>query len=120
MNYQFATLIIKIGSLFANCDGEYDNREKKFVENFITSLKEEMHFNEEQISMLLSMSNRTFTYEDVILDTKNMLLNFDEETRPQVNDVIQKFVSELIAIDGRYADEEIALQKKWNKSLGIR
>ena len=39
MKEQLAQLLIQIGLFFANCDGEYDPREKKFIQNFLRSLE---------------------------------------------------------------------------------
>lgn len=119
MNYQFAALIIKIGSLFANCDGKYDCREKRFIENFVCTLKTEMNFSEEQTSMLQSMSGRLFAYDDVMLDTQNMLLNFDGEDRRNIYNVIQNYIQEVIAADGTFSEEEKLLFEQWNKDLKI-
>lgn len=39
MKEQLAQLLIQIGLFFANCDGEYDPREKKFIQNFLRNLE---------------------------------------------------------------------------------
>lgn len=39
MKEQLVQLLIKIGLFFANCDGDYDPREKKFIHNFFRNLE---------------------------------------------------------------------------------
>lgn len=39
MKEQLVEILIKIGLFFANCDGDYDTREKKFIHNFLRSLE---------------------------------------------------------------------------------
>ena len=39
MKEQLAQLLIQIGLFFANCDGNYDPREKTFIQNFLRSLE---------------------------------------------------------------------------------
>lgn len=39
MKEQLVELLIKIGLFFANCDGNYDPREMKFIHNFLRNLE---------------------------------------------------------------------------------
>lgn len=38
MNDTVVMLLVKTGLFFANCDGVYDETEKKFIENFLSEL----------------------------------------------------------------------------------
>jgi hypothetical protein len=112
-----AELIVKIGLLFAKCDGVFDSKEdlfidsfsKKLVEGQITNKDIEMHFQE--------IKKKDYSFEEIIEETKSFLSIFNDVEKKKVIDAITGFIKELIAADSVYAPEEIDLYNQWIKEF---
>lgn len=114
---EFAELIIKTGVLFANCDGQFDEREEKFIQTFTNSLLQEQIIDSESQNHLVSMSKETYTFESVSEDTVRYLSSFNEVEKTRIKGVLKKFIEELIAADSEYASQEIELYERWKKEV---
>lgn len=114
---EFSELIIKIGVLFANCDGNYDSREDEFIKSFSQKLIENQIINEEIQIHLEEISKVNYSFEEIAKETKEFLSQFNEVEENRIKSVIKEFVEKLIAADSIYAPEEIDLYNRWIKEF---
>ena len=114
---EFSELIIKIGVLFANCDGNYDSREDEFIKSFSMRLIENQIINESIKGHLEEISKDSYSFEEITMETKEFLSQFNEVEERRIKSVIKEFIEKLIAADSIYAPEEIDLYNRWNKEV---
>lgn len=112
---QLAQLLIQIGLFFANCDGEYDPREKKFIQNFLRSL-ELNHilapgkYNKEALESSVSED-----IDNLLSDTKRFVSELNEEERKPFIDLLDGYIQGIIKADNIIDPHETYYYNMWKE-----
>lgn len=115
MKEQLAQLLIQIGLFFANCDGEYDPREKKFIQNFLRSL-ELNHilapgkYNKEALESSVSED-----IDNLLSDTKRFVSELNEEERKPFIDLLDSYIQGIIKADNIIDPHETYYYNMWKE-----
>lgn len=110
---EFSELIVKIGVLFAKCDGVYDSREDDFIKSFSHKLIENQIINNDIEKRLEEIANEEYDFNEIASSTKTFLAQFNEVEVGKIMKTIKEFIEKLIAADSVYAPEEIDLYNRW-------
>ena len=127
-------LMAQTGLFFANVDGQYDSKEKEFIENFVASIEQVGDLEPELKADVTDSLNHTYelpaiieadslnhTYElpAIIEATKDLVDGFSDEERAAILGSIQSFIERVIAIDGEVHPAEEESFKQWKAAFGV-
>ena len=94
-----AILLAKLGVFFASCDGEYDPREKNFIQNFVSTLLNNQIITDEAKEIIEEIENKHYSIDDIIQDSLQFSQNLDEEEREPCLLAIKSYIENLIEAD---------------------
>ena len=110
-------LVAKTGLYFGCVDGNYDESERRFIENYIGQLSRVGDVSEVQ-AMIEHALDQHFTLEEIIADTKELLASFDEPTaRQAIIMSLFQFIDAVIKADGVEHPAEREALIKWAEAL---
>lgn len=113
-----AILLAKTGLFFANCDGVYDDREQKFIKNFIEELKNaESHITNDILALVAKTIDSKYTMSDIISETKAYLAPFNSDEKKVVLDAFSEFIDNVINADSILVDKEVENFSQWKTAL---
>lgn len=115
--YEMMALMAKTGLFFANCDGNYDPKEQKFISIYIQTLSDNEHIPDEISSLLQDTIKHTFTLEMILSDTRTLLTGFNPDECREIIRVIKDFISQLIAVDGHIDSNKQRYFNEWLQSF---
>ena len=110
---EFQILIARTGVFFANCDGNYDEFEDKFISEFILKMMEDGIEIKDSLKELIDIKSEKCSIDDVINSTKEFLNQVNADERPQVVDLIKDFIEKLINIDEVIHPNEEKYFEQW-------
>lgn len=116
-NAIYAELLIRIGALFAQCDGMVDAKEKQFIADFTSKLLQENIIDEEISEQLTSSAEQSISFYAIVKEMKDFLAPFNELERSKLIDTTNEFIQKLIAADNVIAPEEQSLYEKWSNAF---
>ena len=117
---QMQVLCAKIGVFFANCDGVYETREQKFIENFVANLEQgEGGLAIEIKKIILESTNEIVSLETIIQMTRDLLDGFNEVEQTEIKKVLSEFIVKLIEVDGEFHPNEIANYNLIKEQIGL-
>ena len=117
---QMQVLCAKIGVFFANCDGVYETREQKFIENFVANLEQgEGGLAIEIKQIILESTNEIVSLETIIQMTRDLLDGFNDAEQTEIKKVLSEFITKLIEVDGELHPNEIAYYNTWKEKIGL-
>lgn len=99
MKEQLVELLIKIGLFFANCDGDYDPKEKKFIYNFLRNL-EFNHilvpgtYDKEKLENVAPGN-----IDSIMVEMKNFVNKLQEEEKKLFMDLVDDYIQGIIKAD---------------------
>ncbi|MEE0917546.1 MAG: hypothetical protein UIQ67_04485 [Bacteroidales bacterium] len=106
-------LAAKTGLFFANCDGEFDNKESKFISDYILEIMHAGIDIEDTMEDLIKLKGEKHTIEELIDYTKNFLKTLDEDDKCITLSEMKKFIENLINIDGVVHPNEEKYFEQW-------
>ena len=112
-------LMAQTGLFFANVDGQYDSKEKEFIENFVASIEQVGDLEPELKADVTDSLNHTYELPAIIEATKDLVDGFSDEERSAILGSIQSFIERVIAIDGEVHPAEEESFKQWKAALGV-
>ena len=112
-------LMAQTGLFFANVDGQYDSKEKEFIENFIASIEQVGELEAEVKADVTDSLNHTYELPAIIEATKDLVDGFSEQERAAILGSIQSFIERVINIDGIVHPAEVENFKLWKAAFGI-
>ena len=110
---EFQLLVARTGVFFANCDGEYDKLEDKFISEFILQMIKDGIEVEDSLKELIDIKSEKCTIDDVINSTKELLNQVDGEERTQIVDMLKDFIEKVINADGVVHPNEEKYVEQW-------
>lgn len=115
---EMAILVAKTGLFFANCDGVYDEREKKFIENFIAELKNGgSDVTDDALALIAKSIDSIYTLSEIISETKAYLAQFNSDEKKAILDVFSDFISKVINADSVLVQQETDNFAQWKAAL---
>lgn len=122
MNEKLSDSIIltaKAGLFFASCDGEFSQKEKEFIEGYISSIEEVGEIPSELKVALADTINHTYTLEEIIGDTLSLVEDFNDDERKVILFTLRQFILKAIASDSRVKEKEVAAYDQWLAAVGM-
>lgn len=112
-------LVAKTGLFFAHCDGRYDERERRFIEDYIAGIEQMGSIEDSLKASVRASLNRQFTLAEIVGDTKAMLTGFTDGERRRILASIDEFVRRAIRIDHHVDTEEQRQYVAWKQAVGL-
>ena len=112
-------LTAKAGLFFASCDGEFSQKEKEFIEGYISSIEEVGEIPSELKVALADTINHTYTLEEIIGDTLSLVEEFNDDERKVILFTLRQFILKAIASDSRVKEKEVAAYDQWLAAVGM-
>lgn len=116
-NVKYAEILIKVGSLFAQCDGEVSQKETQFVKEFLIVLTRNKIIDTTLESALKSVTNEPISFDSVVQEMKNFLNKFTSVERVLIIETTKSFIQQLISSDGEIVPSEQELFDRWNDNI---
>lgn len=113
-------LMTKTGRFFANCDGNYDIKERQLINGFAKSVNILSDLNKIQQDSVEDAANQDCTLDELIQETEELLSQYNAEERQRLLEVYNQYVRMTIEIDNRITREEVSSYKEWCQRLGIK
>ena len=110
-------LMAKTGLFFAHADGEYSDKEKKYVTDFVSGIENIGDLDSNLKQELLDTVNHTYTFEEIIDETHALLDGFDENEQNARKKSLKAFVNQVISIDGERKKVEQENYIRWRQSI---
>lgn len=109
-------LVAKTGLFFAHADGEYDVREKKFIDGFIDKLAQIGPVDEVKAELEVSLA-KAYTLDEIVAETKDLLVSFNMPEQDVIKLTLRQFVANVINSDCVEKKAETELFRDWIKAL---
>ncbi|MBO4821872.1 MAG: hypothetical protein J5548_10485 [Prevotella sp.] len=112
-------LTAKAGLFFASCDGDFSQKEREFVEGYISSIEEVGEIPSELKEAVADTINHTYTLEEIIDETLSLVEGFNDDERKAILFTLRQFILKAIASDSRVKEKEVASYDQWLKAVGM-
>jgi tellurite resistance protein len=110
-------LMAKAGLFFANCDGNFSQRERDFIEAFLQNIQEVGDIEDELKNDINDSLNHTYTIEGIIEDTKQLVDGFNEDERKAILFTMAAFIEKVITADGNLECKEQDYFLQWRDAV---
>ncbi len=110
-------LVAKTGLYFSCVDGNYDESERRFIDNYIGQLAAVGDVSEVR-AMLDSAIDKRYTHDEIVADTKALLATFESaDDRRAVLLSLYNFIDNVIKADGVEHPAEREALLRWLEAL---
>lgn len=110
-------LIAKTGVFFANCDGEYDKLEDKFISEFILAMFHDGIEMTDSLKEIIDIKNKKFTIDEIINCTKEFFEVLSEDKKTIAIDILKDFIVKIINADGVVHPNEEKYFNQWKSEF---
>lgn len=110
-------LIAKTGVFFANCDGEYDKLEDKFISEFILAMIKDGIEIEDSLKEVIDIKSEKYTIDDIINSTKEFFEVLSEDKKTIAIDILKDFIEKNINADGVVHSNEEKYFNQWKSEF---
>ncbi len=110
-------LLAKVGLFFAKADGKYTDKEENFIAKFIDRLAGDGDDRKEAEALLEGYLDKTFTLDEIIADTKDLLSGFNETEQGVITLMLNGFIDQVIEADGKESAAELKNYEAWQKAI---
>ena len=112
-------LMAKTGLFFAHCDGDYTDRERDFVEGFLAGIEQIGSVDDEVKKAVLDSVNHTYTLDEVLEETKQLVAGFNDDERTAILAVIDGFIKKVMRVDNKVESAEKKAYVAWKIGVGL-
>lgn len=119
-NIKFVELLAKTGVFFGAADGNYDDKERAFVNLFIGFLKVQAHVDGNVEEVVRKATEKSYTIDEIISETKNALAKESADEKAKTLASMANFINTIICIDGVEDSDEKKFFDQWKKELGVK
>ncbi len=116
---KFAELVAKTGVFFGAADGNYDDKEKAFINLFIGYLKSQAGIGDDVEQILAATTNKKYELNELIEETKTALAGLGDAERKSTLNGMKNFINTIVCVDGTEAPAELEAFDQWKKALGV-
>uniref|UniRef100_A0AB33IQG8 TerB family tellurite resistance protein n=1 Tax=Prevotella sp. GTC17253 TaxID=3236793 RepID=A0AB33IQG8_9BACT len=112
-------LVMELGKFFMTCDGDVDNREVKFIQDYTIQLVKQGVVTEEQLQVIKTTIAENLTIDYLIAQTNNLLTYATEEERESLLSELSSFIQHVIMADEVIHPKEDEYYKKWKNAITL-
>lgn len=116
---QVVRLMAETGLFFANVDGIYQDRERRFIEDYVHGIEEIGDITPEEKQWVYGALDKKYSLDDIIRDTRRLLDGFEEIERQQILKSMKGFIKKVIKADGHVHPLEHANFLLWKQAFGV-
>ncbi len=116
---QLIKLVMELGSFFSNCDGDFDDREAKFLDNYIDNMIASDQEQREELEEIKNGINKMPNIEYLIMETKRMKDAVEEQEKVPLLKTLSYLINEIIIADGILHLKEARFYTEWKNALEL-
>ena len=111
-------LMAKAGLFFANCDGNFAERERDFLESFVGNIEEVGDISDE-LKAEVKDTHHTYHLADLVKETLQLVEGFNDDERKAILVTTSLFIHKVIIADQKSDSKEMELFEQWQKAVGL-
>ncbi|SES71016.1 hypothetical protein [Prevotella sp. kh1p2] len=112
-------LMAQTGLFFANADGIYQRREKEYIDEFVSGIKQIGDITAEMEADIQASLDKKYTLNEIVDGTREVLDGFSEPERQAILKSIRGFINKVIRADGHVHPLEHENYKLWKTAFGL-
>lgn len=117
MKEQLVQLLIEIGLFFANCDGDYDPCEKKFIANFLRSLEMNHIFEAEMYDKEALENVKVDGIDEIISNMNGFVAELNEDEKKPFVEMVDSYIQGIIKADNIIDPHETYYYNMWKENV---
>jgi hypothetical protein len=110
-------LCAKIGAFFSNCDGNFSEEEKNFLEKYLKLVDTNLTPDDNHQLSIEDVMSFNSTIEEIISETNKFLSRYEDNERIAVSGMLTALIDQIIKVDGEEHPNEIAYLEQWKKEV---
>jgi hypothetical protein len=110
---QLIKLVMELGSFFSNCDGDFDDRESAFINNYIDKISNVEGILKEELFSIKESVHNMLDIDYLIQETEIMVNAVEERERIPLLRTLSYFINGVIEADGIIHPNETKYFQKW-------
>ena len=111
------TLMAKTGLFFASADGDYSDKEKNFIEGFISGIENIGDIDDELKTKVNDATSHTYTLDEIVKETQQLLEGFSPDEQSAIKKSLKAFVNKVIDADCERKSTEQENYLAWKKAI---
>ena len=116
---EIVRLMAKTGLFFASADGIYQQRERQYINDFVSGIEQIGSITPELKGEVYGALNKPYKIEEIIRDTNNLLEGFTNDERRAIIASIEGFINKVIRADGHVHPLERENFRLWKTTFGL-
>ncbi len=116
---QLTKLVMELGSFFANCDGNFDERESKFLDGYVDKMVQLEQLPKEELEEIKNNLPTSFDIEYLIQETKRMRDVVTDLEKVPLLRTLSYFIHGMILADGVIHPNEKKYYTEWKDALEL-
>ena len=112
-------LMAKTGLFFANSDGNFAERERDFLENFVGGIESVGDISDELKAEVKDTLNHSYDLDGIVKETLQLVEGFNDDERKAILVTTSLFIRKVILSDTRVESKERAHYELWKKAVGL-
>ena len=113
------TLMAKTGLFFANSDGNFAERERDFLENFVGGIESVGDISDELKAEVKDTLNHSYDLDGIVKETLQLVEGFNDDERKAILVTTSLFIRKVILSDTRVESKERENYELWKKAVGL-
>jgi hypothetical protein len=112
-------LMAKTGLFFANSDGNFAERERDFLENFVGGIESVGDISDELKAEVKDTLNHSYDLDGIVKETLQLVDGFNDDERKAILVTTSLFIRKVILSDTRVESKERENYELWKKAVGL-
>ena len=112
-------LMAKTGLFFANSDGNFAERERDFLENFVGGIESVGDISDELKAEVKDTLNHSYDLDGIVRETLQLVEGFNDDERKAILVTSSLFIRKVILSDTRVESKERENYELWKKAVGL-
>ena len=112
-------LMAKTGLFFANSDGNFAERERDFLENFLGGIESVGDISDELKAEVKDTLNHSYDLDGIVKETLQLVEGFNDDERKAILVTTSLFIRKVILSDTRVESKERENYELWKKAVGL-
>ena len=112
-------LMAKTGLFFANSDGNFAERERDFLENFVGGIESVGDISDELKAEVKDTLNHSYDLDGIVKETLQLVEGFNDDERKAILVTTSLFIRKVILSDTCVESKERENYELWKKAVGL-
>ena len=112
-------LMAKTGLFCANSDGNFAERERDFLENFVGGIESVGDISDELKAEVKDTLNHSYDLDGIVKETLQLVEGFNDDERKAILVTTSLFIRKVILSDTRVESKERENYELWKKAVGL-